>query len=333
MEQRIIYAGIDEAGYGPLLGPLCVALSVLELRVPAGAEATRPDIWAMLAPVVVREIRDAGASNIAINDSKRIKTAGTAKRHPLEHLERGVLSVASCMGREVACDGTLRRALEAEDGSPEWYAGEAIPLPLASTADQLRLACARLAGAGTRAGVRFDSMCCRVCDEAAFNEAVQRGALKSDISFERVSDLLRRVWAGYAAAPDLDEHGPRVVVDRQGGRIAYAHHLARAVPGAEVRPVLERPEASVYDLRGPDGRRMRVTFTIDADLHHFPTALASMCAKFVRELAMMRFNRYWCARIAELKPTAGYGADAVRWLRDVGSRVTPGERRVLKRMA
>ena len=43
----LIYAGIDEAGYGPMLGPLCVASSVfvLDEHDPAGGP---PDLWRLL---------------------------------------------------------------------------------------------------------------------------------------------------------------------------------------------------------------------------------------------------------------------------------------------
>ena len=50
-------------------------------------------------------------------------------------------------------------------------------------------------------------------------------------------------------------------------------------------------------------------------------------------LMMMRFNRYWQARVPELKPTAGYVQDARRWLRDVGSLATPAERTMMIRRA
>ena len=51
----------------------------------------------------------------------------------------------------------------------------------------------------------------------------------------------------------------------------------------------------------------------------WPTALASMVAKYVAgELSMLAFNRYWCARLPELRPTAGYPTDARRFDREVG---------------
>ena len=40
-----------------------------------------------------------------------------------------------------------------------------------------------------------------------------------------------------------------------------------------------------------------------------PTALASMTAKYLRELSMRAFNEFWCARVTGLRPTAGYPMD------------------------
>jgi hypothetical protein len=48
-----------------------------------------------------------------------------------------------------------------------------------------------------------------------------------------------------------------------------------------------------------------------------PAALASMVSKYLRELAMLALNRYWCGVVSGLKPTAGYPTDARRWLADV----------------
>ena len=63
-----VYAGIDEAGYGPMLGPLCVgpATFVLEKTLPRRGA---PDLWAMLDEVVCRAKRDP-RQRIAVDDSK-----------------------------------------------------------------------------------------------------------------------------------------------------------------------------------------------------------------------------------------------------------------------
>jgi hypothetical protein len=38
-----------------------------------------------------------------------------------------------------------------------------------------------------------------------------------------------------------------------------------------------------------------------------------MLSKYLRELAMRPFNEFWCGRVADLAPTAGYPRDAHRF--------------------
>jgi len=116
--------------------------------------------------------------------------------------------------------------------------------------------------------------------------------------------------------------------------------LAHTFPEASITTIAETAAQSKYEIRsretgGGDGgdRRMSVSFMVEAESAHLPVALASMIAKLTREMLMARFNRYWCGRIPELKPTAGYALDARRWLRDVHDAITPQERRALVRRA
>jgi hypothetical protein len=50
-----------------------------------------------------------------------------------------------------------------------------------------------------------------------------------------------------------------------------------------------------------------------------PAALASMTAKYLRELAMGAFNAFWQTRINGLKPTAGYPLDARRFKHEIAA--------------
>ena len=50
---------------------------------------------------------------------------------------------------------------------------------------------------------------------------------------------------------------------------------------------------------------------------YLPTALASMTAKYLRELSMKAWNKYWCDQVKGLRPTAGYPADAKRFKREI----------------
>ena len=42
-------------------------------------------------------------------------------------------------------------------------------------------------------------------------------------------------------------------------------------------------------------------------------ALASMLCKYLRELCMRQFNRFWEKHVPGLEPTAGYPVDAKRY--------------------
>jgi len=72
---------------------------------------------------------------------------------------------------------------------------------------------------------------------------------------------------------------------------------------------------SVYRW-GSEPRRREIRFTAKGDAF-VPAALASMVAKYLRELAMQAFNAYWCERLPDLQPTAGYPADARRFKEEI----------------
>ncbi len=58
---------------------------------------------------------------------------------------------------------------------------------------------------------------------------------------------------------------------------------------------------------------------------HLPVALASMLAKYVRELCMGQFNRYWGHLVPGLQPTAGYYVDAQRFLGEIRPHLTAAQ--------
>lgn len=350
----LIYAGIDEAGYGPRLGPLCVAQSVFEVKDWAPGDDV-PDLWRRLERIVCSTIAQSRDGRLPINDSKRLKLAnGSASRHPLTHLERAVLAFAARGGAPPASDAALFETLGARIDAAPWHAGEPHPLPCSTTPDHVRLLAGSLARECDACGVRLLDLRCHTLDAGAFNEGVARLGSKARVSFGLVGALLNRVWRSEACASagggvggvggveGVEEMGgggggPRVVIDRQGGRISYAGALKRVL-GDEAEIIIheERPVRSAYEVRGlgPSApRRMWVRFEVDSEARHFPVALASMTAKLVRELAMARFNRYWSERFEELKPTAGYALDAARWLRDVEGRISPEERARIVRLA
>ncbi|MGP1346609.1 MAG: hypothetical protein ACTS3F_08075 [Phycisphaerales bacterium] len=342
----MLIAGIDEAGYGPLLGPLCVAMTVFKIDPPREARAasthaadTLPDLWHALRPSVVREPRDAGTTAVAIADSKRLKLPNNHKTmHPLRHLERGVLTLAGDALSRARCDLSACAACGATPPIDRlWWSGPPVPLPLGSTPEELALLRTHVEATRRRVGVEVIEARCLAMDAPEFNAALRDAARAPDaatsepgehpdpskarVLWALVAQHLRRVWhSREAAAAGMDETSdpPRVIVDRQGGRTDYLSLLAEALDAADVRCLGRTRDASAYEAvsSGTNPRRLRVMFRTEAESKAMPVALASMLAKLVRELWMNRFNAYWCAQMPELKPTAGYTLDARRWLTD-----------------
>ena len=121
------------------------------------------------------------------------------------------------------------------------------------------------------------------------------------------------------SAPDsteLAEVSPQppiyVLCDKHGGRNAYSALLQHAFPDGIVLAEEEGRMRSVYRVEGMD-RPVRVIVMPKADVENFTTALASMTSKYVRELLMREFNRYWQTHVPGLTPTAGYPNDAQRY--------------------
>lgn len=306
----LIYAGIDEAGYGPMLGPLCVACSafVLHRHDPA---AGAPDLWKVLEPACCRAGGDRGG-RIAIDDSKKLKGANSGATHPLKRLERGVMTMmaAAPCGGLFDSDAGLLGALGASAPSRRWYEGTTT-LPVANDADLLRIDAARLSRALAGAAVEPALFAAEIIDAGEFNEQLGRFRNKATINFAAAMRLVDRVWRRWPGGH------PRIIIDRHGGRTHYREPLQDTFPGAHIAIVAEEDAFSRYRLER-DGSMLTITFTAEGESKHLPVALASMIAKYTRELLMARLNRFFRSRVPELKPTAGYVQDGRRFVREIG---------------
>ncbi|MAB82747.1 MAG: hypothetical protein CMJ24_04830 [Phycisphaerae bacterium] len=320
----LIYAGIDEAGYGPMLGPLCIGCSILTVE-QHDASTGAPDLWSRLDHAVCRGRKDRGG-RLAIDDSKKLKGAKGGRRHPLHHLERGVLAfLGSTMDGsdwlESLDDSEVLSRLGATVPEHDWYRSMTT-LPLGEDRGLLGIASVRLKRAMAGAGVGCHSLSCELIDADAFNHEVDRTGNKANVNFEAV---LRRVQELRTRFTGHDLH---VVIDRQGGRTRYREDLQHAWPDDMIQVLDESPKLCRYRLRreGRDDDACSITFAQGGEDRHLPIALASMTAKYCRELLMLRMNRYFTEACPGLDPTAGYVQDARRYLQDIESVIL--ERRI-----
>jgi hypothetical protein len=298
--------GTDEAGYGPKLGPLVIAATLW--RVPESSPCD--DLYLQLGQLVTRRPIAAPVSlPIPIADSKTLYKSGGG----LEKLEAGIFPALSAIGSTItrwkdvwlsvapACAAQLQRI--------PWYQNFDIDLPVDAD-NRLLEQCAL----GFRPGlahhdIQLLNIRARVVIEEQFNRLADqwggKGALLSNVTMELISELLTPLDAGQIL----------VHCDKHGGRDRYGPLLQQHFPEHLIEIRREHRSLSVY-RSGPPSRRLEFRFAANGETF-LPSALASMVAKYLRELAMKAFNHFWQQRVANLKPTAGYPLDARRFIEEI----------------
>ena len=324
----LLYTGIDEAGYGPMLGPLCVGRASLRIhdwepRTEAGEPARVPDLWKMLSTVIAQSRKDA-KGRITVADSKKLKLAKTSVRnHPLVHLERGVLAMLGTIADIPTTDLELFEMLGVQIEDQPWFAGDPVDLPIANEIDLIKIDANQLRAAMHKAGVELKGIKVHAMGVGEFNEVVRAHGTKAATTAQLLLEHLRSVAT-------IEAQHIRIVIDRQSGRTHYHKLLSRVWD--DIETLEESARASRY-ASGDEHAGVGVLLVSKADDAYFPVSLASMAAKLVRELMMERFNRYWSAKLPELKPTAGYVQDARRWLVDAEGVLMDGDQVGLVRIA
>lgn len=313
--------GIDEAGYGPLLGPLVVSAVAFDVPVSIMKtlkdQAAGPDLWRILR-ASLKPSADRRNPRLAVADSKKLHGPGGTGHGPTL-LERAALTFIAQLGQ---MPPTLRALLEhacphvlEQLAHYPWYASADVTLPVACGLDDLATQRNALARDLTANGVCFRGVWIEVLPEGHFNRLVGATRNKAVVLFGQTLRLVQRV---------ADAVGPRplrVWVDRQGGRIGYRRPLMTAFDDVRLDVLEESPERSSYRLtRQPAPWVIR--FVRGGESHHLPIALASVMSKYVRELFMICFNQYWRGLVPDIRPTAGYYQDGQRFLAEIDAAIT-----------
>ncbi|MBX3414068.1 MAG: hypothetical protein KF708_15380 [Pirellulales bacterium] len=309
------FLGIDEAGYGPNLGPLVVSASVWHV---AGRK-TAANLYDLLADAVTPTMAPRSRTNahaetserVTIADSKVVYRAGQG----LGDLEANLFAVLGLCGSipdtwEMLWQQLAASSLAERDAAP-WHDGFDVSLPLVADVDFIARRAEILRHAARKARVTLVAVGSRAVFPARFNCLAEqdnsKGTALSILSIELLAEML-------AALPASDEPC-FVLCDKHGGRNRYSPLLQRQFPDVLIGVHGESRDVSTYRFQLA-ARAVEVKFKSEGE-QFLPTALASMASKYLRELSMRAFNDFWCARVPNLRPTAGYPGDAARFKREI----------------
>jgi ribonuclease HII len=295
--------GIDEAGYGPNLGPL--VMSSVACRVPD--KLTDGNLWRALRKVIRRSPSE-NDGRLLVDDSKLVYSPARG----LLDLEISVLTI--CFALEGVDNLTLSDLLNgvcpghcASLAGQTWFTGKSkVPIQaervlVQEKARHFQQLCARR---DVSLGVVRSVVIC----PGRFNQMLEQWGSKGAALSEALSELLQFNLRHRANGEPV-----HFCIDKHGGRNFYAAQLQHALQDGFVIAEMETAERSAYRVLGLGGE-VRLAIQPRADAGHFCVALASMVSKYIRECLMAEFNAFWQGHIPGLKRTAGYPGDAARFL-------------------
>jgi hypothetical protein len=326
-----LYLGIDEAGLGPTLGPLITASALWRVQTnnrdgENAAEADAPEaLWHILSEAIRRpedaKPRKAEAERIVVGDSKEVYSRGGFSA--LERTVRAFLQTAHTLnGGEYPPLETDIFPIE----PPEWQRDIQWPVLDGDKKEEAPLT--RLREAITRAGITDWRFYVRALHPQDFNRLLDSGLNKNEL-------MLRETGAHIQRAASFLRDGERfsIIADKQGGRSKYAAALMDWLSPrvSWINTIRETASDSSYCFTLNPASAAHASFLAKGDSLAFGVALASMFAKYIRELCMASLNRWFAKRIPFLKSTAGYPEDANRFLQDIASLRSPEWEEILIR--
>ncbi|MCA9154940.1 MAG: hypothetical protein KDA38_09150 [Planctomycetales bacterium] len=303
--------GTDEAGYGPNFGPLVITATAWRTL-----DDLPPDrLYQRLSRVVTDSPQlDRHDRRLQLADSKLLYQP----RGSLARLERAVFTACGLLGRSTSnwLDVWSSLALDCVDDlqAESWYSAACEPVPLDCQCPDLLATLEAVRDGLAEAGVELIDVQSRVLFPARFNQQVAIHGSKGEVLSRATLELAAEVMGRLRDEPIL------LICDKHGGRNKYQPLLQSIFADDFVEVRGESRATSVYRW-GRSPRRREARFVAKGE-GYLPAALASIVSKYLRELAMRAFNRFWRTHLPNIRPTAGYPLDARRFKQEIAATQT-----------
>jgi len=306
--------GTDEAGYGPNLGPLTVCGTAWQV----------PDLNLELYDALENCIFNGDNANsksldgkFAICDSKKIYSPSRS----IASLETSVLATLVAVSGQFPEDSMqlgqlLKIGCLAKGKLPE-LEGNAVPnqrakvkLPIAANRVRISELAAKFLTTCEDAGIELREISCHAIFPKSFNNLIGKFGNKAELLSATTLGIVKQLVADH-------KQDCKIVCDKHGGRNKYVGVLNQYLTDQFVTVVHESRAFSEYNWRQGDSN-FDIMFRSKGE-SFLPTALASMFAKYTREIAMEIMNNFWVSHVPGLRPTRGYPVDAVRFKKEVAA--------------
>ena len=300
----VVLAGIDEAGYGPILGPLVVSACVFQTP----ENLLKADLWQLLNKSIAKQRKNL-VGRLLITDSKKAFTRSSGPKH----LKRATFAGIKILGSEPGnlndmltflCPDCIKRLSDYP-----WY-GDIDKAAFDTDHADIKIASEVFKNDLKSNGMRLLSLQSHCLDVAHYNSLVEKMNNKASVLFSTSAALIKSIW------DSSKDNNIQIIVDRQGGRSHYRKKLQTMFGGLEMSIISETDSCSSYELKDRV-KKMRIHFVTKGDQKFLPVSLASMVSKYIREMLIGQINLYWQGHHAELKPTAGYWKDGLRFIADI----------------
>ncbi|MDI6787285.1 MAG: hypothetical protein QME51_02810, partial [Planctomycetota bacterium] len=210
--------GIDEAGYGPQLGPLVVTAVVFEIPDALLVSNNPPCLWKKLSNIIT--VKKVGNHLLAVCDSKALYQP----RVGIKEIEKTAL--------------TFMRLL-----NPEYSHYDGLTLPVSAEPSEITQLVQSLKEELAHHSLRFCDAKVRVVSPVEFNHGIQRHLNKADFLWEVSSELIRHCLEKYNSNNLLI-----IKAGKHGGRNYYASHLGKTFPDKTIIPIRQSFDISSYTI-------------------------------------------------------------------------------------